>query len=269
MRMPGSTDRGSSAPSRPKPLPFIVEPPLRQRPLFDSGGALGSPCLPIDVPNTFPYGGAQVESIKRVESAPVTFLFPGHTTGGCCSTSMAIDQNARPKLTTGALVSRHREDRMCPAYFERNPEMVDKFENLISECCTAQKGTRKLYSRLVKQEKQLHRNVEVLQQKLKIMRSMPDLSMPRREFSLFVGNAMGQQRAMDREMADELAQFMGDNRVASIRHIFPLRRADGRIADNNSGDINWRYCQVPPPNLLTRVPGAPDPYEEFIGGKTL
>ena len=38
------------------------------------------------------------------------------------------------------------------------------------------------------------------------MRSMPDLSMPRREFSLFVGNAMGQQRAMDREMADELAQ---------------------------------------------------------------
>merc|ERR1712118_148692 len=72
-------------------------------------------------------------------------------------------------------------DRMCPAYFERNPEMVDKFENLISECCTAQKGTRKLYTRLVSQEKQLHRNVEVLQQKLKIMRSMPDLSMPRRE----------------------------------------------------------------------------------------
>merc|ERR1719377_29593 len=133
--------------------------------------------------------------------------------------------------------------------------MVDKFEHLISQCCTAQKGTRKLYSRLVSQ-----------QQKLKIMRSMPDLSMPRREFSLFVGNAMGQQRAMDKEMAEELAQFMGDNRVASIRHIFPLRRADGRIADNNSGNINWRYCQVPPTNLITRVPGAPDPYDEFLSG---
>jgi len=247
-------------------LPFNEEVPIAKRPLFDAGYVKGSPSLPIDVPDTFPYGGQQVESIKKVDYAPVTFLYPGKT--GAFTSGMRVEQ--KPWQSTAELVSFHREDRVAPAFFDRNPEMVDKFDRLISQCCSAQKGTRKLYTRLCSQEKQLSRNVEVLQQKLKIMRSMPDLSMPRREFSLFVGNAMGQQRAMDREMATELDKFMGNNRVASIRHIFPLRRADGRIADNNAGaTVKWRYTQVPPDNLLGRVPGAPDPYEAFLSGKTL
>merc|ERR1719473_694176 len=96
-----------------------------------------------------------------------------------------------------------------------------------------------------RQEAQLAHNVEELEHKLKIMRSMPDISMPRREFSLFVGNAMEQQKAMDDEMSEELDHFLAGNRVASIRHIFPLRGPNGRIADNNSATMHWRYSNVP------------------------
>jgi len=238
-----------------------------ERPLFDAGGCATAPELPIDVPDSYLYGGIPVESIKKIDYAPVTFLYPDHN-----STS-GSDGMPRKTLHPGAggprgpeveYISAHREDRIAPAFFDRHPEMVRKFEHLIDQCCDTQRGTRKLYGRLTRQEHQLERNVNTLQQKLKIMRSMPDISMPRKEFQLFVGNAMTQQREMDNEMAKELDEFMANKRVGSIRHIFPLRDTTGRIAANSGDALRWRNATVAPDNLLGRVSGGADPYDEFL-----
>ena len=37
-------------------------------------------------------------------------------------------------------ISAHREDRIAPAFFDRHPEMVRKFEHLIDQCCDTQRG---------------------------------------------------------------------------------------------------------------------------------
>jgi hypothetical protein len=243
-----------------KPAFTGIAKSLTERPLFDAGGCATAPELPIDVPDSYLYGGIPVESIKKIDYAPVTFLYPGHTTGGCLGSTMS----GHPRGPEVEYISAHREDRIAPAFFDRHPEMVRKFERLIDNCCDTQRGTRKLYTRLSRQERQLERNVNTLQQKLKIMRSMPDISMPRKEFQLFVGNAMTQQRAMDDEMAKELDEFMSNKRVGSIRHIFPLRDTTGRIAANSGDALRWRNATVAPDNLLGRVSGGPDPYDAFL-----
>lgn len=212
------------------------------------------------MPHTFQYGPSGIESISRVDHAPITFLYEGHTTGGTTASTMKKGGSYNLR-TTNEFQTARREDRMEPPLFDRHPEMLAHFDHLIKKCCATQKGTRKLHARLLKQEAQLAKNTEFLEHKLKIMRSMPDISMPRREFSLFVGNAMEQQQAMDREMSEELDHFLAGNRVASIRHIFPLRGPNGRIADNNQANLQWRYSNVPPDNMLGRNPGAKSMHE--------
>jgi hypothetical protein len=103
---------------------------------------------------------------------------------------------------------------------------------------------------MLEEDGRIGESMSNLHQRIRIMQSMPDLSMPEDEFENFVANAIHQQRALDAEMQEQLnAGFEARGRknrdrgqtVGSIRHIFPLRDVrTGRVAKGENA-TRWRY----------------------------
>merc|ERR1719191_1475466 len=138
--------------------------------------------------------------------------------------------------------------RRNPKCFTESPGQTKMFGDIVKSCTRNQKGTRALFQRMLSEDGRTGESMSHLHERIRIMQSMPDLSMPEDEFENFVANAICQQRALDAEMQEQLnAGFEARGResrgqtLGSIRHIFPLRDVrTGRVA---KGEMftRWRY----------------------------
>lgn len=182
------------------------------------------------------YRKKESAALAKIEHTPIVQLYPGNKTGGTVSSLHCPER--RLGLENGATA----EQRNAPKVFERFPEFEDQFYSLVRKTTANQKETRGLFRQMKRGEEIQEKEAAALQDKLRIMQSMPDISMPTKEFDLFIKNAMEQQKALDREMSGQFnSESLGMNKHrGSIRHIFPLRNVrTGRVAKGERATI-WR-----------------------------
>lgn len=232
-----------------RPLSRGTSEPSRQH--MTSGGSASriKPLMRPTLPPTYDYRqGLRTDMLKKIDHLPVVQLYPGQKIGG------AVNSQSRwANLATdpGSLVQSGvptSEGRRAPKGFTESPERTKKFGDLVKSCSQNQKGTRALFQRALLEDGKKVESMSDLHERIRIMQSMPDLSMPEDEFEKFVANAICQQRALDAEMQEQLnAGFEKRGResrgqtLGSIRHIFPLRDVKtGRVA---KGEMftRWRY----------------------------
>jgi hypothetical protein len=205
-----------------------------------------SPTLPA----TYDYRqGLRTDILKRIDHLPVVQLYPGQKIGGAVNNQKRWGNLAAdPETQTGTFSSEGRN--RSPQCLTEKPENVKAFGNIVNKCTRNQKGTRALFQKMLSEDGRTGESMSNLHERIRIMQSMPDLSMPEDEFENFVANAICQQRALDAEMQEQLnAGFEARGRsresrgqtLGSIRHIFPLRDVkSGRVA---KGEMftRWRY----------------------------
>jgi len=182
--------------------------------------------------------GCDTEAISRVENIPVVHIFEGYKLGGA-PTALATMKG--PPLPESAPATTPAK-RINPRLMSQNPELRKLFCDIVHESDSNQLETRALFRKLKRVERDVEKNIGGLSEKLRIMRSLPDISMDRQEFDLFVGNAMEQQQQLNSQMASELETFMDGHKMASVRHIFPLRNPEtGKIRADNQVSKRWRH----------------------------
>lgn len=204
-----------------------------------------------ELPPTYDYRqGLRTDILKKIDHLPVVQLYPGQKIGGAVnSQSRWSNLGADP----GGLVAsgaRTSQGRRTPKGLTESPEKAKAFGTLVNSCTRTQKGTRSLFQKMLEEDGRIGESMSNLHERIRIMQSMPDLSMPEDEFENFVANAIHQQRALDAEMQEQLnAGFEARGRknrdrgqtVGSIRHIFPLRDVrTGRVAKGENA-TRWRY----------------------------
>jgi len=188
--------------------------------------------------------------LKRIDHLPVVQLYPGQKIGGAVNSqsrwaNLAADPGSL--VQSGVPTSEGRRNPKC---FTESPEQTKMFGDIVKSCNRNQKGTRALFQKMLLEDGRKGESMSNLHERIRIMQSMPDLSMPEDEFENFVANAICQQRALDAEMQEQLnagfekrgheKESRGET-LGSIRHIFPLRDVKtGRVA---KGEMftRWRY----------------------------
>lgn len=233
---------GSSAGSTPS-RPHTRQGPLQASASLSSFGSGQKKTPPPLYKRSLPlyfdgYRKKESAALGRIEYSPIVQLYPGNKAGGTVS-SLHAAEHGGPGLESGATA----ESRNAPKVFERFPEFQDQFHDVVRRCTANQKETRGLWRQMKRGEEIEEKEAAALQDKLRIMQSMPDISMPTKEFELFIKNAMEQQKALDREMSGQFNSdtLSGMNKHrGSIRHIFPLRNVrTGRVAKGERATI-WR-----------------------------
>lgn len=195
--------------------------------------------------------GLRTDILKRIDHLPVVQLYPGQKIGGAVNSqsrwaNLATDPGSLVQ-PGGPKMAAKSEGRRCVT---ENPETQRTFGDIVNSCSRNQQGTRDLFQKMLLEDGRTGEGMSNLHERIRIMQSMPDLSMPEDEFENFVANAICQQRALDAEMQEQLnagfaARASGresrGQTLGSIRHIFPLRDVrTGRVA---KGEMftRWRY----------------------------
>lgn len=255
-----TTQRPQSSPAgaatlRPSSRTGGVSEPSRQRNTSASRARLQPSIVKkqaaATLPPTYDYRqGLRTDILKRIDNIPVVQLYPGQKIGGAVNSqsrwaSLGVDP--ANLVVSGVPTS---EGRTAPKGLSDNPERRKAFGRLVNSCTRNQKGTRSLFHKMLEEDGRIGESMGNLHERIRIMQSMPDLSMPEDEFENFVANAIRQQRALDAEMQEQLnAGFEAKGKkknergqtLGSIRHIFPLRDAKtGRVA-RGENFTRWRY----------------------------